>query len=117
MLSRFTKIDYDREMAIIATTETPQGEEQEIGVGRYIINPDGKSCEFAVVVADAWQRRGIGYKLLSCLIEIARNKGLRTMEGSVLASNAGMVELVRALDFEVRPHPEDAALKYVVRNL
>lgn len=116
MLARFTQIDYDREMALIATIEA-QGEERQIGVARYVINPDGKSCEFAVVIADAWQKRGIGHKLLGLLIEVARNKGLSSMEGEVLKSNKGMLRLITALGFDTHPHPEDSALKRIVKSL
>ena len=53
MLVRFTQIDYDREMALIAVTQQT-GEEREIAVARYITNPDATSCEFAIVVGDEW---------------------------------------------------------------
>ena len=116
MLARFTQIDYDREMALIATVET-QGEELQIGVARYIINPDGKSCEFAVVIADAWQKHGIGHKLLDLLIDVARTKGLDSMEGEVLKRNQNMLQLVSSQGFEVHPHEEDHDLKRVVKRL
>ncbi len=116
MLARFTQIDYDREMALIATV-TAQEEETQIGVARYVINPDGTSCEFAVVVADAWQKHGIGYKLLDALINAARNRGLQRMEGEVLANNIGMLQLVEAQGFGIHPHAEDASLKRVVKRL
>jgi acetyltransferase len=58
MVARLTQIDYDREMAFVATLEV-DGVENEIGVCRYAVNPDGESCEFAVVVADDWQHRGL----------------------------------------------------------
>ncbi|MDA8254936.1 MAG: bifunctional acetate--CoA ligase family protein/GNAT family N-acetyltransferase, partial [Betaproteobacteria bacterium] len=68
MLVRFTQIDYDREMALIAVTEE-NGKEVEIGVCRYAINPDGESCEFALVVSDQWQHKAIGHKLMAGLID------------------------------------------------
>ena len=116
MLARFTQIDYDREMALIATTEV-NGLEVQIGVARYIINPDGKSCEFAVCIADAWQRRGIGHKLMGTLIDVARSNGLQRMEGEVLASNQCMLDLVKSEGFEIHTHAEDAMLKSIVKTL
>ncbi|HJV25288.1 MAG TPA: acetate--CoA ligase family protein, partial [Aromatoleum sp.] len=58
MVARLTQIDYDREMAFVATIDA-EGKEVEVGVCRYAVNPDGESCEFAVVVADDWQHRGL----------------------------------------------------------
>jgi acetyltransferase len=116
MLSRFTQIDYDREMALVATAEEDEGEVM-LGVARYTINPDGESCEFATAVADAWHGRGIGHKLMYSLIEVARDKGLKVMEGEVLAVNAGMIDLATGLGFTVQPHKEDAGLKQMVKTL
>ena len=98
MLARFTQIDYDREMAFIATLED-QGAEREIGVVRYITNPDGESCEFALVIADEWQRRGLGRRMMMLLIDVARARGLREMIGHVLAENRGMLGLAESLGF------------------
>ena len=116
MLSRFTQIDYDREMALVATLEA-QGKELQVGVARFVTNPDGKSCDFAMVVADAWQHQGIGHKLLELLIDVARQKGLDTMEGEVLVRNGNMLQLVKAHGFEVHPHAEDPALKRILKHL
>jgi acetyltransferase len=98
MLARFTQIDYDREMALIATLEE-DGAEREIGVVRYITNPDGESCEFALVVADEWQRRGLGRRMMTNLIDVARSRGLREMNGHVLAENSPMLALCEKLGF------------------
>lgn len=105
MLARFTQIDYDREMAFIATTRE-NGDEVEIGVARYVTNPDGESCEFAVTVADPWQRRGLGTGLMRALMERAVACGLRRMRGEILAANTGMTVLAERLGFLVRRHPD-----------
>ena len=94
MLHRFTQIDYDREMALIAVV-CENALETEIGVTRYIVSARGKSCEFALAVADAWQHRGVGSILLCNLIDAARARGLKTMEGMVMASNNKMLGLMR----------------------
>ncbi len=99
-LARFTQIDYDREMALVATVQRA-GVEQEVGAARYYTNPDGESCEFALVVADAWQKRGIGSQLMDRLMRVAAARGLRYMSGEVLASNASMLALMRGLGFSV----------------
>lgn len=100
MLVRFTQIDYDREMALIAVTREGV-EEEEIAVARYIINPDGTSCEFAIVVADAWSHQGIGTHLMRRLIEVARARGLQVMEGEVLSSNRSMLDMAEHLGFTI----------------
>ncbi len=119
MLVRFTQIDYDREMALIAVIESeqePEGELQ-VGVARYTVNPDQFSCEFALTVADEWQGRGIGWKLMNELMEVARLRGLRRIEGEVLGENRNMLSLMERLDFSVRNHEEDNALRCVSRRL
>jgi acetyltransferase len=115
MLVRFTQLDYDREMAFIAVVER-DGREQEVGVSRYTRNADGESCEFALVVADAFQGAGIGTALMIALIERARQKGLARMEGEVLAENSNMLELVGHLGFHIERHAE-VRLKTVTLDL
>jgi acetyltransferase len=118
MLVRFTQIDYDREMALIAVLELEQeGQEKELGVCRYVTSADGRSCEFALVVADEWQKKGIGNKLMNCLFDAARAKGIKEMEGEVLATNRSMLELVRRLGFEISTSEEDASIKRIVKQL
>ncbi len=115
MLARFTQIDYDREMALIAVVGQSDAE-TEIGVARYIINPDGESCEFALVVADAWQHKGISHRLMNALMDVARNKGLRRMEGTVPADNRTMLNLVATLGFRFDAGDDAAAPKRVVKD-
>ena len=116
MLVRFTQIDYDREMAFVAVREE-DGREIEVGVARYITSPDARTCEFAVVVADAWQGKGLGRRMLERLIEVARWRGLRTMVGHILGGNQSMLALCKKLGFEISDHPEDAAMKRAVLDL
>ena len=116
MLVRFTQIDYDREMALVAVTRQ-NDQDVQIGVARYVINASGDSCEFAVAIADDWQKRGIGGRLMVSLMDAAREKGLRRIEGDVLTANGNMLRFVQKLGFEALPNEEDPDLKRCVRSL
>ena len=117
MLVRFTQIDYDREMAFIAVVENEPGKEQQVAVVRYTMNPDQRSCEFALVVADAWQSLGIGTHMMQSLMQVARGRGLRHMEGEVLADNSNMLALMRRLKFTIRTCPGDEGVLWVGKEL
>ena len=116
MVARLTQIDYDREMAFVATLAV-DGVENEIGVCRYAVNPDGESCEFAVVVADDWQHRGLARKLMGVLIETARSRGIQYMNGVFLANNERMLKFVQKLGFVLSNDPEDSSVKLGVLAL
>ena len=100
MLVRFTQIDYDREMAFVALTED-SNMPNELGVGRYSVNPDGHSVEFAIVVADDCQRLGIGSKLMKTLMQTAKAKGMLSFEAEVLKDNEPTLEMVKKLGFSI----------------
>jgi acetyltransferase len=117
MLVRFTQIDYDREMALVAIMPQEDGKEMQIGVARYVGNPDGESVEFALAVGDDWQKCGVGRKLMTALIECARMKGYRAVVGDVLSTNSKMFRLMTSLGFTIHPHPDDTAVKRVVKPL
>ncbi len=117
MLVRFTQIDYDREMALVATMTDDEGKESQIGVSRYVVNPDGESVEFALAVGDGWQKCGVGRKLMTALIDCARMKGYRAVVGDVLSTNTKMFRLMTSLGFTIHPHPDDTAVKRVVKPL
>jgi acetyltransferase len=109
MLARFTQVDYDREMALVALVDDADGVEglSFVAVARYIENPDGISAEYAVVVADAWQAQGVGRALMERLIAVARRNGLRRLEGAVLKENVNMLKFVAGLGFSTRNDPQD----------
>jgi acetyltransferase len=109
MLSRFTQVDYDREIALIAVIDGPEGERQ-VGVARYTVLPDRETCEFAIVVADDWQGKGLARLLLSRLVDTARQRGLVTMMGVTLRENVRMIELSRSLGFATGSDSEDPDL-------
>jgi len=116
MLVRFTQIDYHNEMALIAVTMTDAGEEQ-IGVARYTTNLDKTSCEFALVVSDQWQSRGIAHHLMRNLMDVARDRDLERIQGQVLSKNSRMLDLMTSLNFSINNDPEDTAVKRVERRL
>jgi len=116
MLSRFTQIDYDREMALIAVIDTGQGERQ-IGVVRYTTLPDEETCEFAIVVGDDWQGKGLARRMFTRLIEAARERRLKVMTGVTLRENARMIDLSRSLGFETRSDPDDPDLVQMTLQL
>ncbi|HEX3062608.1 MAG TPA: GNAT family N-acetyltransferase [Usitatibacter sp.] len=116
MLARFTQIDYDREMALIAVVPDGQGE-REIGVCRYIRLPDRATCEYAIAVADEWQGKGLGSAMMRRLIAVARERGLSTMVGWVDSGNAGMLGLCGRLGFRAEHEPGDHLTRRVVLDL
>jgi acetyltransferase len=124
MLARFTLIDYDREMALVAVSRGrrigPDGEQEPariVGVSRYITNPDRTSCEFSLVVSDDFKGKGLGSRLMLSIMEFAREKGLTEIEGLVLANNPNMLKLMKGLGFVVKPFPEDHDFKLVTQLL
>ncbi|MBW1645955.1 MAG: bifunctional acetate--CoA ligase family protein/GNAT family N-acetyltransferase [Deltaproteobacteria bacterium] len=106
-MARFTQIDYDREIAIVARVEE-DGRERTIGVNRLVYYPHNDEYEFAIVVADDWQGSGIGGLLMEKLIAIARDRGIRRIYGLVLAENQKMLRFSRRFGFRVAEREEDA---------
>jgi acetyltransferase len=100
-LVRYTNIDYDREIAIIAEL-TENMQRKMIGVVRMILDPpDFKTAEVAIVVGDPWQGQGLGSKMMECIIEIAKDKGLESVYGLILRDNARAIELFKQNGFSV----------------
>jgi acetyltransferase len=125
MLARYTLIDYDREMALVAVLKdrrpTDDGgfaeTEKIIGVSRYITNPDQTSCEFSLAVADGYKGQGLGSRLMLSIIDVARGKGLSVIEGLILSGNDPMLRLMRSLDFQIQAFPEDPDFRLAKRTL
>ena len=108
MLERFTHVNYPDEMALIATVPEGNGE-REIGVARYARYPGTDRAEVAIVVADAWQGKGIGSRLLIDLRNLAHEAGIKHLEASVLSGNSRMLDLARTLGFSIKPiNPADS---------
>jgi acetyltransferase len=116
MLHQLTQVDYERHMALIAVIRE-NGRDSEIAVARYIVAPEGRSCEFAIVVADAWQGRGVGRALMRALMKAARDRGLQSMHGEVLAGNRKMLQFVRNCGFRISRSVDDPRLMRVNADL
>lgn len=101
MLARFTQIDYDRQISMVAILPLPGGEKM-LGVGRINPAPEPHQAEFSILVHDSWQQKGLGHMLLKRCLEIAGQHDIRTVYGFVLAENTGMLALGERLGFTPR---------------
>src|SRR5690606_22670303 len=123
MLARYTRIDYDRELALVATVQVPNPEhrgyprEQIVGFAHYLRNADGRGAEYALVIGDAWQRRGLGAELMGGLIDAAQEQGLTYIDGLVLATNRPMLSLMTHLGFQNVRDDEDPTMRRVWLDL
>lgn len=108
-LARLTQIDYEREMAFLATAPAGAGEET-LGVARAITDPDNQDAEFAIVVRSDLKGGGLGRLLMQRLIAHARSRGTRRLVCSALKDNARMRALAAALGFAVVPMDDTVSL-------
>ncbi|GAB3411908.1 bifunctional acetate--CoA ligase family protein/GNAT family N-acetyltransferase [Massilia agilis] len=98
-LARFTQIDYDREMAFIATRVGPDGEPETLGVSRAVADPDNVKAEFAVTIRSDLKGQGLGTLLMQVLVDYCRDKGIRELVGEALAENVAILRLAARLGF------------------
>ncbi len=115
-LKKITRIDFTRDMALIATMML-EDKEVQIGVARYVRRPDGRTCEFALTVADAWQHRGIGRALMLNLIDTAAAAGIETMVGDILSTNRPMLHFMRSLGFSIEFSQDGPEIRHVSKRL
>jgi acetyltransferase len=108
MLIRYCHIDYDREIALVAILKGKRGKpDSMLGVVRLTIDSANPSeGEFAILVRDAYQRKGVGTKLMEALIQAARDRYVLQINGHVLTVNYGMTRFVENLGFDVTPSEE-----------
>lgn len=103
-LARMCFVDYDREIAFVAVLDDPRtGRPAIAGVGRLCKAHGRSEAEFAVIVSDAWQRRGLGTRLLQRLVDVGRAERLKRITGAILAENGGMRRTCERVGFKVRP--------------
>jgi acetyltransferase len=101
-------IDYDREMALVADYHNPQTEQNEIiGVGRLIKDHGENEAEFAILVTDQFQRKGLGAELLRRLIQFGHDEKLQRLTGDIDPENQGMQEVCKKLGFRLQYAPEE----------
>jgi len=111
-----THIDYEREMAFVAVT-AEGAQARMLGVARYVRDADGRGAEFALVVADDWQRKGLGCLLLETLLQHAAAAGIARLHGITLATNQPMQNLARKLGFVPGQDPQDATVRRFEKTL
>lgn len=105
-------VDYDRHMAFVC-----EADGRLVGDARYVANPDRRSCEFGIVMADDWHHTGVAQLLMDALIRAARARGFETIEGLVLSDNPDMLAFARSLGFELVPAPEQPSTVRAVKKL
>lgn len=110
-LARLTQIDYDREMAFIATRKGADGVAETLGVARVIADPDNVQAEFAVIVRSGLKGKGLGWMLMKKLIGYCRDRGISVIVGEALANNTRLLNMVTGLGFQVRPTPDDNTMQ------
>lgn len=112
-LIRLCHLDYDREMALVAIHHA-EGRPHIVGVSRYYLDPETGVAEYAVVVSDAWQGRGLGWHLMKKLIEVARQGGVQRLVGSVLRDNQMMLQMAQELGFRVESTVDNSVVEVVL---
>ena len=116
-LRRFTDINLERELALIATASV-QGRERQIGVARYVKEESSPSeAEFAIVLSDDWQGRGLGTRLLSGLLAAAKSHGVRRVVGTTMSENRAMLAVARKLGFKLAADPGSATITNLTLDL
>ena len=104
-LARFTQIDYDREIALVAIERDADGVERSLGEARMVADPDNAVAEFAVLVASDVKGGGLGRRLMESLIDCARKRGIGELHGETLNENQRMQDLARKLGFKLTTGP------------
>jgi acetyltransferase len=116
IIQYMTEVDYNRHLSLVCTVPSNAGE-KIVGEAGYVVNADGRSCEFDIMIEDTWQRTGIAGLLMALLIRAARQRGLAQMDGLVLSSNLDMLRFARALGFETHVIPEDPTTTRIDKKL
>jgi acetyltransferase len=100
--------DYDRDIALVVEHRPPGGATEIVAVGRLSRRPAHDDAEFAILVRDAWQRRGLGTELLRRIVAIARAERIHRVTATMLPDNTAMMHIAASLGFEVRCEIGDA---------
>lgn len=103
MAAQFTKLDYDRQMAFVAT----DAQDKVVGACRYMMSNDRLSGDFGISISEDWKGCGLASSLMHLLMEHAAEQGLKTLHGDVLRSNRPMQRLMQSLGFTSKYNPDD----------
>jgi acetyltransferase len=107
--------DYDRELALVAEGRRPDSNERFIlGIGRLSKSPGTNEAEFAIVISDRWQNRGLGTELLKLLIQVARDEKVRTLFATMLSQNLEMQRVSEKLGFKLIRSLTDSQVKATI---
>jgi acetyltransferase len=110
--ARLSQLDYDRELALLAELDGVV-----LGIAHFFADPDKTRAEYAIAVRSDWKGRGVGYLLMTRLIEIAKQRGITELVGEVLRENGPMLQMCRELGFAITPDPSDPSLMQVEKTL
>ena len=110
--ARLSQLDYDRELALLAESDG-----KPLGVAHFFADPDKQRAEYAIAVRSDWKGRGVGYLLMTRLIDIARRRGIGELVGEVLPENTPMLRMCRELGFTIVPEPTDPSVMQVKKQL
>ena len=110
--ARLSQLDYDRELALLAELDGVV-----LGIAHFFADPDKTRAEYAIAVRSDWKGRGVGYLLMTRLIEIAKQRGIIELVGEVLRENGPMLQMCRELGFAITPDPSDPSLMQVEKTL
>ncbi len=113
-LQVFCNVDYDTEMALVGVVGSENNEEV-VGVGRYLTDPGKRTAEMAFVVADEWQRKGLGTVFFRRLLEIGHKDGIQTFTADVLAENSGMLKIFHRSGLNVETTTEEGVVRVVMK--
>jgi acetyltransferase len=108
--------DYDREMALVVERRDPKTQQAEIvGVGRLSKIPGTHEAEFAILISDIWQSRGLGAKLLEMMLQVARDEKLTRVAADILPENLEMQRLCEKAGFTLQRNLEEGTVKAAIR--
>ena len=110
--ARLSQLDYDRELALLAELSG-----MALGVAHFFADPDRLRAEYAIAVRSDWKGRGIGYLLMTRLLDIARERGIGELVGEVLRENQPMLQMCRELGFALVPQLADPTIVLVKKLL
>jgi acetyltransferase len=110
--ARLSQLDYDRELALLVERDG-----MALGVVHFFADPDKLRAEYAIAVRSDWKGRGVGYLLMTRLIDVARQRGIGELVGEVLRENEPMLQMCHELDFTIVPDPSDPSIVLVRKRL